>query len=135
MLKESEKKKLSDALGEVESILARLEREKPAATIKKLSEKQQRFSLMFCGLALKIYSEGDTFTHGETFDDDNTGHIKNSTHYFKLAADVNLFVGGVYQTATTAHAKYGSWWERFGGSWGGRFNDGNHYSIKNGGVA
>ena len=28
----------------------------------------------------------------------------------------------------------GEYWESIGGSWGGRFNDGNHYSLEHNGV-
>lgn len=27
----------------------------------------------------------------------------------------------------------GEYWESIGGAWGGRFNDGNHYSLGHGG--
>lgn len=126
-------KEIKDALGDIESLLTKLQRTEPCEGLP-LRKKQERFALMFMGLAMKIFSEGDTFTHGETYDDDGKGHIKNSAHYKKLAGDVNLFVGGVWQTTTEAHEKYGLWWERFGGSWGGRFGDGNHYSIKDSGT-
>ena len=30
------------------------------------------------------------------------------------------------------HGEVGEFWESLGGSWGGQFNDGNHYSIEHG---
>ena len=56
------------------------------------------------------------------------GHPK-SLHYSGLAADLNLYIDGKYQRATKAHIKLGEYWESLGGSWGGRFQDGNHYSL------
>lgn len=65
--------------------------------------------------------------------------MPNSLHYIGLAADLNLFKGGVYLTETKDHKPLGELWELWGGSWGGRFgesspgagdgNDGNHYSL------
>jgi len=58
---------------------------------------------------------------------------KRSLHKLRLAADLNLFRDGEYLQLTEDHAELGMWWEteyrEFGASWGGRFNDGNHYSF------
>ena len=43
--------------------------------------------------------------------------------------NLNLFVDGVWLQSTEAHRELGEWWESVGGSWGGRFGDGNHYSL------
>jgi len=69
--------------------------------------------------------------YGLTFSDAyaTTGHIKNSFHGKRLAVDFNLFIDGVYQETTEAHEPLGLYWELIGGTWGGRFNDGNHYSY------
>jgi len=56
--------------------------------------------------------------------------MKNSLHYIRLAIDLNLFKGGVYLTETMDHETLGLYWEGIGGSWGGRFGDGNHYSLE-----
>jgi hypothetical protein len=32
--------------------------------------------------------------------------------------------------STEAHTPLGEQWEKMGGTWGGRFNDGNHYSLE-----
>lgn len=62
------------------------------------------------------------------------GH-KNSNHKVKLAIDLNLFYGGVWQTKTEQHKELGEWWEKQHSlcRWGGRFNDGNHYSLAHNG--
>lgn len=64
--------------------------------------------------------------------------IKDSLHGKRLAIDLNLFKNGKYLDKTEDHRFLGEWWEKqsFGDikcTWGGRFNDGNHYSISYGG--
>lgn len=56
---------------------------------------------------------------------------KHSNHKVKLAIDLNLFKDGIFQVTTEAHRELGEWWEQQHAlcSWGGRFNDGNHYSL------
>ena len=61
------------------------------------------------------------------------GHPR-SGHKLRLAIDLNLWKDDVYLTTTEAHRPLGEWWESIGGSWGGRFNDGNHYSLEFNGV-
>lgn len=122
-----------EPLKAIESILSTLEKKHPCKNLS-LGKKQERFSMMFAGLMIKAFYEGFDIRLGETYDDDGNGHIKNSTHYKKLAGDVNLFENGEFLQKTSDHQKLGEWWEQFGGSWGGRFNDGNHYSISDGGV-
>jgi len=62
-----------------------------------------------------------------------TGHMKESLHYKRLAIDLNLFKDGKYLEKTEDHQPLGEYWESIGGSWGGRFKDGNHYSLAYGG--
>lgn len=57
------------------------------------------------------------------------GGIRNSLHGDRLAIDLNLFIAGHYQTQTEAYRPLGEKWEAMGGTWGGRFGDGNHFSI------
>ena len=54
---------------------------------------------------------------------------ENSFHHKRLAIDLNLFRNGVYLKNTLDHKPLGEFWEFIGGSWGGRWNDGNHYSL------
>jgi len=52
-----------------------------------------------------------------------------SLHRDRLAVDFNLFRDGVYLRGTEDYRPLGEVWEAMGGSWGGRFNDGNHFSL------
>ena len=52
----------------------------------------------------------------------------------RLAIDLNLFRDGKYLTLTSDHAPLGAYWQRLGGTWGGDFNDGNHYSLAFNGI-
>lgn len=61
------------------------------------------------------------------------GHPR-SLHYKGLAIDINLYKDGEYLMSTEDHRIFGEWWEANGGTWGGRFNDGNHYSIEHEGM-
>lgn len=62
--------------------------------------------------------------------------VVNSVHQLQLAADLNLFKDGVYLADSESHRHFGEWWEGLGPDfrWGGRFKDGNHYSIEHNGV-
>lgn len=62
--------------------------------------------------------------------------IKNSLHTLRLAADLNLFINGVYKTDTKDYEEMGIYWESLHPlcRWGGRFGDGNHFSIEHEGV-
>jgi hypothetical protein len=57
-----------------------------------------------------------------------------SAHKLRLAIDLNLYRDGKYLTDTESHRPLGEWWEAHGGVWGGRFNDGNHYSFEHNGI-
>ena len=59
------------------------------------------------------------------------GH-RQSLHRKRLAIDLNLFRQGKYLPATLDHLELGEFWESRGGTWGGRFEDGTHYSLKHG---
>jgi hypothetical protein len=61
--------------------------------------------------------------------------IKNSLHTQRLAIDLNLFKDGVYLSSTESHRPLGEWWEKQDPlcRWGGRFGDGNHYSMTHAG--
>lgn len=60
-----------------------------------------------------------------------------SNHKIRLAQDYNLFCNGEYITDSN-HPKYkllGEYWESLHpfATWGGRFNDANHFSFRYGG--
>ena len=92
-----------------------------------LREKQSIFCRMVADLIVFAYDSGYELTFGDAYA--KTGHRKESLHYIRLAIDLNLFRNGVYLTSTADHLPLGLYWESIGGSWGGRFNDGNHYSF------
>lgn len=60
----------------------------------------------------------------------NTGSgIRGSLHEIGLAVDMNLFRDGKFLSSTEDHRPIGEKWKSMGGTWGGDFNDGNHYSL------
>jgi len=93
----------------------------------RLRQKQSKFAKMVPLLILFAYEKGYEITFGDAFAHD--GHIKSSFHYKRLAIDLNLFKDGRYLTNTEDHEPLGLFWESIGGSWGGRWDDGNHYSY------
>ena len=101
------------------------------ANAESLREKQSRFASMVGQLITYSYANGYELTFGDAFAHD--GHCKNSLHYIRLAIDLNLFKNGKYLSKTLDHKKLGEYWESLGGSWGGRFGDGNHYSLEHNG--
>ena len=105
-----------------------------------LSEKQRLFSKLLADLIQWAYKKGFEVTMGECFRtpeqaalnaQKGTG-IANSLHTKRLAVDLNLFVEGQYQPTTEAHRPLGEYWESLNPRcrWGGRFNDGNHYELR-----
>ena len=111
-----------------------------------LGQKQRRFTLQIAKLIVWAYEElGVEFTMGDAFCDPRVhgdfgtkkGYGRRSScHKLKLAQDLNLFVkknGRLrYMSSTHSHKEIGEKWESMGGdhSWGGHFNDGNHYSFE-----
>ena len=95
-----------------------------------LGEKQRKFSLMVATLIAWAYENGYEITFGDAYRDERVpyGH-KSSLHKVRLAIDLNLFKDGEYLVETNDHTPLGEYWESIGGTWGGRFNDGNHYSL------
>ena len=73
------------------------------------------------------YMNGYTLTFGDARA--KTGHKENSFHYKGLAIDLNIFRHGIFLTKTAHHLLLGEFWESIGGTWGGGWNDGNHYSL------
>jgi hypothetical protein len=92
-----------------------------------LRQKQSEFAHKVSLLILFIYEQGYEITFGDAYA--KTGHKNNSFHYKRLAIDLNLFKNGVYLEKTEDHEPFGLFWESIGGTWGGRFDDGNHYSF------
>jgi hypothetical protein len=111
-----------------------------------LSQKQQAFAVLVAELILHVHSRGWAVTFGEAYRSKEeaarlarTGAgIKNSLHVDRLAVDLNLFIDGTYQNASEAYRPLGEWWEAQSTAdltcaWGGRFGDGNHFSVGHGG--
>ncbi len=110
-----------------------------------LGEKQKAFAKLVARLLDKAHELGMEVTLGDAYRDPRVhgalgvklgyGHPK-SAHKQRLAIDLNLFKDGVFQTSTEAHKELGEWWEKQhpDARWGGRFQDGNHYSLENAGV-
>ena len=96
----------------------------------KLIEKQKKFAYDFALLLVFAFERG----YKITFPPEHTNHIKNSLHYIGLAKDINLFADGEYLTKTEDYEQLGDYWETLGNTWGGRFSDGNHFSIEHRGV-
>jgi len=93
-----------------------------------VNDKQHEHVYMTALLILYAYKLGFKMSWGDALA--KTGHKMHSNHYIGLAVDLNLFKDGQYLTETEAHQKLGEFWESIGGSWGGRFGDGNHYSLE-----
>lgn len=92
-----------------------------------LQQQQSEFVRMVAQLIEYATELGYDLTFGDAFA--TTGHKQNSFHYSRRAIDLNLFKDGKYLDKTEDHLPLGLYWEMIGGSWGGRWNDGNHYSI------
>lgn len=101
-----------------------------------LGDKQRKFTLMIGTLIAYAYEEGYELTFGDAYRDPRTeyGHPR-SLHRSRLAVDFNLFKEGKYLTRTSDHEPLGIYWESIGGTWGGRFEDGGHYSLEHGGMS
>lgn len=108
-----------------------------------LSEKQQRFTHMVALLILQAEQMGYQITLGDAYRDPrvfgNLGEQKGygrakSLHKQRLAIDLNLFKDGDYLQTTEDHQPLGEYWESIGGTWGGHFKDGNHYSLDHQGM-
>jgi hypothetical protein len=92
-----------------------------------LFDKRKLFSSLIPRLLDKMMEEGCVPLIGK----DGLKHMKNSLHYDGLAMDIDLFKDNVYLTMTEDHLPFGEFWESLHADtrWGGRFKDGNHYSL------
>lgn len=106
---------------------------------------QVEFTRLVPRLVDKAFALGFDATLGDAYRDPRVhgalgvkigyGHPK-SAHKQRLAIDINLFRDGKFMEGTEAHRELGEWWEQQHplARWGGRFNDGNHYSFEYQGV-
>jgi hypothetical protein len=99
---------------------------------------QERFALLLSQLISWAFQNGYTVTLGDAFRDPRVfGPLGTSRgygsplslHKQRLACDLNLFRDGVFLDSTESHAPLGAHWTDLGGTWGGRWNDGNHYQL------
>jgi len=105
-----------------------------------LRQKQSLFASLVPGLIEFAISEGYEVTLGEAYRSPEEAArlaklgvgLKNSLHIDKLAIDLNLFKDGKYLSSTASHEPLGAFWELLHPlcRWGGRFGDGNHYSLE-----
>jgi hypothetical protein len=112
-----------------------------------LLSKQKEFTRRVCRLLKFLDSSGYEVTFGEAFRPKELADfyaakgkgIASSLHMVRLAVDLNLFRNGKYLTESEAYRDAGEFWESLSDDeyeccWGGRFNDGNHFSIGHNGV-
>ena len=112
-----------------------------------LRQKQSRFMVLQARLVLQAEAMGYETTGGELWRSPEEAArlakagagIKNSLHTLRLAIDLNLFKDGRYLSSSDSHRPLGEWWEAQSTddvvcTWGGRFGDGNHYSVTHGGI-
>ncbi len=91
---------------------------------------QQSFARMVARLIDKAVELGYEVTLGDAYRDPRCPYgSTRSLHHQRLAIDINLFRNGKYLTRTEDYEPLGSWWERQGGVWGGRWQDGNHFQY------
>lgn len=111
-----------------------------------LREKQSEFTVLVARLIQEAEQRGYELTFGEAYRSPEEAArlhqagkgIVSSLHTQRLAIDLNLFKNGVYQPSNEAYRDLGEWWEAQSTRdlqccWGGRFSDGNHFSIAHGG--
>lgn len=107
-----------------------------------LRDKQSAFVMLVAGLIFKAWNDGYQLTFGEAYRSPEEAArlaaagigIVGSLHCHRLAIDLNLFKDGVYLSSTEDWRPLGEWWESCSTAdvtccWGGRFEDGNHFSI------
>lgn len=105
----------------------------------KLRERQSLFVRLVAQLIRYATERGYEFSFGEAWRTPEQAAlnakagkgISSSLHIDRLAIDLNLFRDGKFLSASEDHRPLGEYWESLHKDcrWGGRFNDGNHYSI------
>lgn len=92
-----------------------------------LRQRQSKFVRMVALLISYATELGYELTFGDAWA--KMGHKPGSFHYKRLAIDLNAFKDGRWLEDTKDHEPLGLFWESLGGTWGGRWGDGNHYSL------
>ena len=110
-----------------------------------MRKKQSEFVRCIAKLINYATNQGYELTFGDAYRDPRVhGEVgtkksyssANSTHKSRLAVDFNLFKDGKFLQSTDDHKVLGEYWESLHplARWGGRFNDGNHYSFEHNGA-
>jgi hypothetical protein len=110
-----------------------------------LGQKQRVFARLVGKLIEQAYLMGYEVSLGDAYRDPRVhgalGVRKsyshpNSAHKVRLAIDLNLFRNGEYLELSEDYKSLGEWWEQQHplARWGGRFDDGNHFSFEHNGV-
>jgi hypothetical protein len=111
------------------------------ATYSKLSEDQNKFVGMIAKLIQFAQANGFYLTFGDAYRDKrvskesvgNKSYFHDwSYHCKRLAVDFNLFKDGVYLTKSEDYKPLADYWKSIGGSAGIDWNDGNHFSYREG---
>ena len=112
----------------------------------RLGKKQEVFSKAIALLMQYAFFKGYEVRIGEierSKEEATRKGFPNSNHTRRIAGDIHLFKDGKYLSKTSDHRELGEFWESLTGeyygtkltfAWGGRFKDGNHYSIQHGRV-
>lgn len=107
-----------------------------------LSNLQKEFTSCIAELILWANDHGFELTFGDAYRDprshgqygEKVGYShRKSNHKRRLAVDFNLFTEeGDYLTQTADYEPLGRYWEslHIAASWGGSYNDGNHFSFE-----
>jgi hypothetical protein len=108
-----------------------------------LGQARRAFSKCLVELLTHVHELGlefcfDEVTERITTKDPTSDHREGSVHHLGLAADILLFLNGVWLTDTNSYQQLGEMWEELGTKydlplrWGGRFKskDGNHFSME-----
>ena len=109
-----------------------------------LGQKQRVFAGLVGKLLVYIYSRGYEVSLDWAYRPPEVAKyyaslgvgIRSSLHTSHLAVDLNLFKDGNYLTDTNDYLQFGEWWEKQNAlcRWGGRFGDGDHFSMTHNGV-
>jgi hypothetical protein len=105
------------------------------------NEQQEQFTLMISYLIAWANNHGYRLTFADAYRNpkfskeqlgDKSYFHDWSYHCKRLAVDFNLFKNEEYLTKTEDSQPLGEYWESIGGTWGGRWKDGNHFSLGEG---
>lgn len=93
-----------------------------------LGDKRKKFTKYLAMLLVRMLEKNYQPMIGK----DGLKHMPKSLHYEGLAVDIDLCdKTGKYLPNTEDHEQFGVYWESLDKDccWGGRFKDGNHYSL------